>query len=348
MLKSYLDKNLAGIMKAATISKDKLVISKVKRPTLTEKGAIIKVHGCGLCGSDIVKLKTGISKDGDVLGHEVVGEIVEIDSSTTFQVGDRIVLGHHVPCFDCVYCWGGNYSMCRSFKNTNIFPGGFAEYIFASELHLQNTAFIPNPELSDDEAAFLEPLACCIRAIKRSEIPHSSRVLIVGLGSIGLLMGQAAQAMGYKAIGCDIIPERVDLAKRLGFEEAMVSTDQNTIISKVKEFTSDYGADAVFMTSGSDRTLDLALKSIRDGGTIIVFSSIKTDLGYSNNDIYYRELKVLGSYSPAPVDLEDSLEFLQSRKVIVENLSTHYTIEHINEAIQDTITNKIIKAYITL
>lgn len=335
-------------MKAATINNGKLTVEKIEKPKLKKKGAIIKVIGCGLCGSDIVKLKTGTSEDGSVLGHEVVGEIVEIDSNTSFQKGDRVVLGHHVPCFDCVYCWGGNYSMCKKFKKTNIFPGGFAEYIFVSELHLQNTVFTPNAALSNEEASFLEPLACCIRAVKRSELPYSSRVLIVGLGSIGLLMGQAAKALGYTAYGCDLLEDRVKLSKKLGFEESFVFTNDKETVNKIKNSVSKLGVDAVFMTSGSDKTINLALKAIRDGGTLVVFSSIKSDLGYTNNEIYYRELKVLGSYSPAPVDLEDSLDFLQSRKVIVENLSTHYNLENINEAIDDTLSNKIIKAYIKL
>lgn len=335
-------------MKAAVIHNGKLVVSKIQKPKLTEKGAIVKVLGCGLCGSDIVKLKTGTAHNGDVLGHEVVGEIIEIDSESSFQAGDRVVLGHHVPCFDCIYCWGGNYSMCKKFKKTNIYPGGFSEYIYVSETHLQNTVFVPSGQLSNEEASFLEPLACCIRAVKRSELPYSSRVLVIGLGSIGLLMGQAAKALGYTAFGCDLLEERVNLSKQLGFEESFVYTTKEETVSKIKEQISKIGVDAVFMTSGSDKTLDFALEAIRDGGTLTVFSSIKSDRGYKNNDIYYRELKILGSYSPSPMDLEDSLEFLQSRKVIVENLSTHYPLEKINEAIEDTITNKTLKAYINL
>lgn len=335
-------------MKAAIVNKGKLSIKKIQRPKLNKKGAIIKVTGCGLCGSDIVKINNGSAKDGDVLGHEVVGEIVEINSNTNFQIGDRIVLGHHIPCFDCVYCWGGNYSMCKKFKKTNIIPGGFAEYIYVSELHLQNTVFTPNSQLTNDEASFLEPLACCIRAVKRAELPYSSRVLVIGLGSIGLLMGQAAKALGYTAFGCDLYDERVLLSKKLGFENSFKFTTEAETVKAIKNHISKVGVDAVFMTSGASSTLNLALKSIRDGGTIVVFSSIKTDEGYTNNDIYYRELKILGSYSPSPMDLEDSLDFLQSRKVIVEGLSSHYKLENINDAINDTLSNKIIKAYIEL
>ena len=130
-------------MKTAVLQNNKFVMSDRPKPILDEygEGAIVKVLGCGLCGSDIVKMRTGKAKNGDVLGHEVVGEIVEINSKTNFDIGDKVALGHHVPCFNCGYCWGGNYSMCAHFKETNIHPGGFAEYIYVSEEHLMNTVF---------------------------------------------------------------------------------------------------------------------------------------------------------------------------------------------------------------
>ena len=128
-------------MRAAVLKNGKFEVVDMDMPELKEKGAIVRVTGCGLCGSDIVKLKHNSVPDGTVLGHEIVGKIVQIHSDTDFMVGDEIVMGHHVPCFDCTYCYGENYSMCRKFKHTNIVPGGFAEYIYVSEDHLMNTVF---------------------------------------------------------------------------------------------------------------------------------------------------------------------------------------------------------------
>lgn len=111
--------------------------------------------------------------------------------------------------------------------------------------------------------------------------------------------------------------------------------------------TDNYGADAIFMTSGADKAINPALKLVRNGGKILVFSSTPhDDSGYPNNEIYYRELTVLGSYSPAPVDLKDSLELLKSGKVKVKGLSTIYDFEDIEKAFEDTMSNKIMKAYI--
>ena len=337
-------------MKVAVSENQKVSILQKPQPTLEEyggKGAIVKVRGCGLCGSDIVKfLHDGAPK---VLGHEVVGEIVEINNGvfSKFKRGDKVVLGHHVPCMKCDYCRNKNYSMCRQFKKTNIFPGGFAEYIYVSPLHLQNTVFKTPDNLDDMEISFMEPLACCVRAVERAEVKRGTTSLVIGLGSIGLLMGQTIKAFEGDVIGCDLIEERVAIANNQKFDAAIKFENNDATAAKIKDMTCSIGADIVFMTAGSDQTLDFALKAVRDGGTILVFSSVKNDTaGYTNNEIYYRELKILGSYSPAPKELETAYNLLTKRKVIVKYFSTAYPIEDIGRAIEDTMTNKTLKAYI--
>lgn len=336
-------------MKAAILKNNKMEIIQMPRPILDEygEGAIIKVIGCGLCGSDIVKLRTGAVKDGTVLGHEVVGEIVEINSKTNFSVGDKVALGHHVPCFNCQYCWGGNYSMCRHFKKTNIFPGGFAEYIFVSEEHLHNTVFNVNLNLSNIEASFLEPLGCCIRAVKRARITDNSKSLILGLGSIGILMGEAVKAFGNNVYGCDLIKERVYTSEEFGFDKSFILGEEEDTLNEMRK-VAPIGFDTIFLTAGASKSLDFAVKAARDGATIVIFSSVKDENGFKNNDIYYRELTIMGSYSPSPIDLEDSMRLIEEGKVKVAGLSTVYPIEKLNEAIADTTSNKIMKAYITL
>ena len=336
-------------MKAAILKNNKMEIIQMPRPILDEygEGAIIKVIGCGLCGSDIVKLRTGAVKDGTVLGHEVVGEIVEINSKTNFSVGDKVALGHHVPCFNCQYCWGGNYSMCRHFKKTNIFPGGFAEYIFVSEEHLHNTVFNVNLNLSNIEASFLEPLGCCIRAVKRARITDNSKTLILGLGSIGILMGEAVKAFGNKVYGCDLIKERVYTSEKFGFDKSFILGEEEETLNEMRK-VAPIGFDTIFLTAGASKSLDFAVKAARDGATIVIFSCVKDENGFKNNDIYYRELTIMGSYSPSPIDLEDSMRLIEEGKVKVAGLSTVYPIEKLNKSIADTTANKIMKAYITL
>ncbi|MBR1618582.1 alcohol dehydrogenase catalytic domain-containing protein [bacterium] len=325
-------------MKVAQIENNNLVIKQRENETLdNRKGALLKVLGCGLCGSDIVKLTQHISKDGTVLGHEIVGQIIDINSGTSFKNGDVIITSHHIPCGKCEYCKNGNVSMCRHFKETNIKPGGFSEFVFVSEEHLQNVVYIKPENLTNDESVFYEPLGCCIRAVKRANLNKNSTALVIGLGSIGILMAQALRAFGMKVIGCDLLNSRVELLKNLGIEAFNVS-----------EMCESINADGVFMTSGSDKALPTALKYVRDGGKILVFSSTPQNTGYANNEIYYRELTVLGSYSPSPADLKDSYELLKNKEVKVKGLSTYYPLEQVQKAINDTLENKILKAYIQI
>lgn len=337
-----------GIMKTAIINNDEIIINETETIALNgRKGAIVKVLGCGLCGSDIVKFRGKLSPNGTVLGHEIVAEIEEINSDTNFKTGDKIVTSHHIPCGECVFCKSGNVSMCSHFKKTNIIPGGFSEYVFLSDEHLKNVAHLLPENLSVVEGSFYEPLGCCVRAVHRANLKKSSTVLVVGLGSIGILMAQALNAFGMNVIGCDILDERINFLKKLGIN-AINSLD----IDKTKEFifskTANLGADAVFMTSGSDKAIDMSLKLIRNGGTILIFASTPKNQGYPNNEIYYRELTVLGSYSPAPSDLKESLELLKSGKVKVKEISTEYNLDVINDAFNDTISNKVLKAFIKI
>lgn len=325
-------------MKIAVINKGKIIVKETSDLELNgREGAVVRVLGCGLCGSDIVKFVHKISKDGTVLGHEIVAEIVEIKSKTNFKVGDVIITSHHIPCGECVYCRNGNVSMCEHFKSTNIVPGGFSEYVYLTEEHLQNVAHLKPENLSEDEASFYEPLGCCVRAIKRANLRGNSTALVIGLGSIGILMAQALKAFGMYVIGCDLIPDRVRRLRDLGISAL-----------NVKEMDPNFEADGVFMTSGSDKAINTALKYVRNGGKILVFSSTPNNWGYANNEIYYRELTVLGSYSPAPIDLQDSLNLLRSGQVKVKDLSTVYKLDDIQQAFDDTMNNRIMKAYIKI
>ncbi len=336
-------------MKSAILENGKIKIIDTKKPDLTAPGAIIQVIACGLCGSDIVKIKHSAETPDKkvILGHEVVGKIVEINTEvvgnsycgnavTPFKKGDIVTLGHHYPCMKCDFCKNGHHSMCETFKAVNISPAGFSEYIYITEGHLKNTVFKLKDGASIENATFMEPLSCCIRAIRQAGYRYkkenpSHKALVIGLGSIGLLMSLGLKAFDIEAYGLDINPERQNFAGKFGVQ-----------------FDENLHYDTIFMTSGSYKAIDTALKYIKDGGKIIVFSSVEGDFGYKNNDIYYRELTVLGSYSPAPVDLALSYELISQNIINLDGVSTFYTLDNLPLAVDDTMKNKIFKACIKL
>lgn len=334
-------------MRSAILRNGKIEIAEKEIPSLKgRKGALIRVKSCGLCGSDILKIKCTLKKDEEkvILGHEIIGEITDINveikdtgSGEIFKKGDIIAMGHHYPCFKCKYCIHGNFSMCDTFKKSNIYPGGFSEYIYADINHLKNTVFKKPDCLSEEEFSFLEPLACCIRAIRRAGLELNNKnnssynALVLGLGSIGILMAQTLKSFKVNAFGFDINKDRQSFVQKYGI-----------CFDKTIKY------DLVFMTSGSSKAVDDIMNLIDRGGKIIVFSSVQNEAGYKNNDIYHKELSIIGSYSPSPYDIKTSFEFLRDGKLNLKNILTKYKLEDLNRAIKDTKEGKILKGYIKL
>src|SRR5438552_11502338 len=142
----------------------RLAPAEVPRPAAGPGELLLRLRGCGLCGSDIAKLADPGARVPAVLGHEVVGDVVEAGEGVRgFAVGDRVVAAHHVPCGECHYCRRGSESMCRAFKESNLDPGGFAEFVRVPPPNVRHATFRVPDHLTDEEASFVEPLACCVR-----------------------------------------------------------------------------------------------------------------------------------------------------------------------------------------
>ncbi len=343
-----------------------LELSEIEAPILNgdksdravkRDGAIIKVQGVGVCGSDLLKLDRSLVKAGTVLGHEMVGKIFDISDENSkkynLKKGDRIISSHHVPCNACTYCLNHRESLCRQFKSTNFAPGAFCEFTKLSEGHLEKTVLkVPN-SISDEEASFTEPIACCLKAIKKSGLKNHTgncKVIVIGLGSIGQILGQLInlnlpEGYTHKLIGCDLLDDKLELAKNNGFNEVKKSLGKEVPQGIVTE-----NADFIFLASGASPTIDLALKNIRDGGTIMVFSSVpEAETSFSNNDIYYRELSILSSYSPNLEDLRESLKLLEDKKIKVKELITHKTkLDKLGKTISKAKAENGIKVYLDL
>ena len=198
-------------------------------PTINETELLVRVHGCGLCGSDILKIIQQ-APPPVILGHELTGTIVECGKAVSdFEVGQK-TRAQSTGC-PSHYCRHQNYSMCAAFKASNIDPCGFAEYIRVPTEHVRHTTLLLPETLSAEEGSFVEPLACCVRAVRRTPLLPGDSVVVMGLGSVGLLMLQAAKALGagrdksgpcgaVRVYGVDLLPERLQLAYDLGADAA--------------------------------------------------------------------------------------------------------------------------------
>ena len=304
-------------------------------PTITDDELLVKVHGCGLCGSDILKIVQQ-APPPVILGHELTGTIVKRGRAVAnFAVGQRVVVAHHVPCGHCHYCRHGNSSMCASFKASNIDPCGLAEYIRVPPEHVQQTT-LPLPEtLTDEEGSFVEPLACCVRAVRRTSLLPGDTVVILGLGSIGLLMLQAFKALGtgqsipcgrsIRVYGIDLLPERLELARKLGADDAFLAPeDEQGLRPLLAPYTEGRGADAVIITVAGERPFLQAIAGVCKGGTIHIFAAHSAIVPVNLEHIYQQELGITSTYSSSPEELRIALDLLNSRAVRVDGLISHH------------------------
>ena len=299
-------------------------------PSISDSELLVQVHGCGLCGSDIIKIVQQ-APPPVVLGHELSGTIVERGKAVSnFEVGQRVIVAHHVPCGECHYCKHQNYSMCAEFKASNIDPCGFAEYIRVPAQHVRQTTLLLPESLNAEEGSFVEPLACCVRAVRRTPLLAEDSVVVMGLGSVGLLMIQAVKAIGagdsgkVRVYGVDLLPERLQLAHDLGADHVFLApTEEQDLRRALNPYTEGRGADVVIITAPGIRPFMQALAGMRKGGTINIFAAQTGTVPMNLEMIYQQELSIISTYSSSPEELRIALDLLNSRKVRVDGLISH-------------------------
>ncbi len=334
-------------------SHDDIRLENRSIPSISEHELLVQVHGCGLCGSDILKIAQHAPAPV-VLGHELTGTIVERGRAVSgFEVGQCVIVAHHVPCGTCHYCRHGNYSMCSAFKASNIDPCGFAEYIRVPAQHVQHTTLQLPDNLSAEEGSFTEPLACCVRAVRRTPLLAGDTVVIMGLGSVGLLMLQAVKALGTRSdldlrvVGVDLLPERLELARVLGADEAFFAPgNEHGLRSLLDPLTEGRGADAVIITVPGMRPFQQALAAMRKGGTLNLFAAHTGAVPLNLETLYQQELTLTSTYSSSPDELRLALDLLASQAVRVNDLISHrLTLSRFSEGVRLMRERAALKVY---
>ncbi len=307
----------------------------VDTPSIKEREILIKVKVCGLCGTDVSKIRGKTVATPVVLGHEVAGDIAEIgDGVEGFEVGERVVLSHHAPCSTCRYCRHGSHSQCETFKKRHISPGGFAEYVRVLPRGVEKSTFKIPDNLSYEQASFTEPLACCLRAIERCNIRRGDSVMIVGAGSVGLLHLQLALLSGAsRVVVSDMVDFRLNSALKLG-ADAVVNPGKDSVeeIRRVVD-----RADLVIVAVGNINALEQSLNFVSRGGKIMFFAECPHNsvLRLDPNLVYYSEVTLLGSYSSTPLEQKVALELIEKERIRVKELITHrFKLNKLSEAVK--------------
>lgn len=318
-------------------------------PEVGPRDALIKTRACGICSGDVMPWY--IEKKAPlVLGHEPAGEIVELgrDLSASkdkipFKVGDPVFVHHHAPCMSCKYCLRGDHVQCETWRKSKIIPGGISEYILIPEINLLNDSLLLPDGVTYEDGSLIEPVACVVKSLKRSNIRKGDTILVIGLGFMGQIQILLSREFGAEmVIGADLIDYRLEKAKYFGADYVINVSDDNPV-ERIRDLTNGYMANTVIVNPNSIEALKEGFKFLSNGGTLIMFTPVKPNeiLSINPNDIYFRDINIITSYSCGPGDTKDALAFIKKGIISAEKLVTHrFSIEEAEKAYRITAEAK--------
>ena len=331
-------------MKAAVYyNQQDIRLEEMSVPEIGEDEVLLEMKACGICGSDLMDwyLKRRAPL---VLGHEPAGIIVKAGSKVRgFSVGDRVFVHHHVACLTCQYCIHGDYTLCKQFHGTQIDPGGLAEYFRVPTKNLQiDTLKIPET-LSFEEATLIEPVGCCIRALRKTSIQAGDTVAIIGTGTTGIIHAALSKSFGAaKTIVSDLIEYRLEIAKKFG-GDITVNPESEDLEVVVKAETDGNGVDLVIVTAPSIEAYKAGLNICRKGGKLCIFAPTRPGkyLQISPKKFFFSEIQIIPSYSTSHIETRTALEFIKSGRLKVRELITHrFEFADVAKAFRTALENK--------
>jgi L-iditol 2-dehydrogenase len=305
-------------------------LETVPVPQIGPGELLLRVHSCGVCGTDLKKIATGSHSAPRIFGHETSGMVAAVGADVRqFQPGDRVVVFHHIPCRDCYYCQHNTFAQCSTYKKVGCTAGfepsggGFAEYVRVMDWIVQKgTVRIPDG-VSFEQACFVEPVNTCMKGIQALRLVPGETVLTIGQGPIGIILSVLARKAGATVITSDLYPERLRIGKSLGLEST-IDASQTNVVDRVRELTEGRGADAVILAVGGNGLIRTAMDAARPGGRVLLFA--QTQHGEAVVDpaaICVDEKALVGSYSASVALQEESVRFVTGREMDLEQLVSH-------------------------
>jgi L-iditol 2-dehydrogenase len=330
------------MMKAVFVKgQDKISVDDVMTPVAGEHDIVVKMHACGICGSDLEKVYSYYSMSSNRLGHEPAGEVIGVGKSISgFSINDRVFVHHHVSCLSCHYCQHGDNTMCEMYQKSNIEPCGLSQTFLVPEWNISRGGIIKLPdEVTFDEATLIEPLACCIRALNKSHLQKGDDVAVMGVGPAGMMNIILATNFGAaKIIAIDVNGFRLNFASRHNTNiETINPSTEKSFVEKIHNMTYGRGVDVTIVSTGNMEALIRSFDITRRGGTIVLFGvpSRETKILFDVSKIYSNELSIIPSYASTEVETNQALRLIAEKRLNVESLITHkFDIKDAKEAIK--------------
>ena len=312
-------------------------------PTIGAGELLVRVHTCGICGTDLKKITTGSHSAPRIFGHETAGMVAAVGAGVRdFHIGDRVMVFHHIPCGDCYYCKHQVFAQCPTYKKVGATAGyepsggGFAEYVRVMDWIVSRGGVVRIPnQVSYEQAAFIEPVNTCMKGIETLRLVPGETVLVIGQGPIGIILSVLARRCGVRVITSDLFPQRLTIAKKFGLSENIDASTSDTVAA-IRNLTEGRGADAVILAVAGNGLIRPAIEATRPGGRVLLFA--QTQHGEAIIDpasVCMDEKSLLGSYS-ASIDLQaESAQFVLGRELDLARLISHrFPLENSVEALQ--------------
>ncbi len=286
------------------LGEGRLAIVDEPAPELPKGGLLVSTLASGLCSGELMDWYMD-KKVPHVLGHEICGEVVATEDPR-FPVGSIVCPHHHAPCMQCERCARGLYVHCDQWRRTRILPGGMAELCAVPKENLADTLVVG--DLRPVDAALIEPLGCVMKSIRLSGLRHGDRAAVIGLGVMGLLH----MLMLPGAVGYDSNPRRVDWARRLGLDARGPEDSQV--------------ADVIYVCPGTQSALDFGIRLADFGATLVLFAPFAPGepSHVPLSDLYFRDIKLVNSYSCGPDDVIEAAKAIRSGKVRAEQVVSDF------------------------
>lgn len=286
-------------------------VETVPVPQIGPGEVLVRVAACGICGTDLKKIHSGSHSAPRIFGHETAGTIAAIgDGVEGFAVGDRVMVFHHIPCGQCYYCRKKTFAQCPVYKRVGCTAGfepaggGFAEYVRVMDWIVRRGLVKIPDGVPFEQAAFVEPVNTCYKAIRNLALAPDETVLVIGQGPIGILLAALAARTGARVLTSDLFPERHKIASDYGLNRP-IDAGRQDVIRLTHEASDGRGADAVILAVGGNALIKTAMDAARPGGHILLFAA--TQHGEAIVDpaaICMDEKSLVGSYS-ASVEIQD-------------------------------------------
>jgi L-iditol 2-dehydrogenase len=321
-------------------------VETVPVPKIGPGELLVKVATCGVCGTDLKKIHTGSHSAPRIFGHEMAGTVVAVGEGVTrFEVGDRVMTFHHVPCGKCYYCRKQTPTQCELYKKVGVTAGfepsggGFAEYIRIMDWIVSGRGVVRVPDgVPFEQAAFVEPVNTVLKGVKQLNLQGDDTVLVIGQGPIGLMHAVLAQRTGAKVLTSDLYPERHAIAAKYGLKHPIHAGSEN-VVERVFAATEGRGADAVILAVGGNALIKTAIDAVRMGGKVLLFA--QTQHGEATFDpgaVCMDEKTLMGSYSSSFEILDEVTDVVfngyRNGFDLTQLISHRYTLDEAVEAIE--------------